>query len=202
MTRRLYLIRHAQSMPSETIHHTRWPLSPRGIRQAEALVDLLLPLEIEELYSSPFPRCLQTIAPFSRRAGLPVTIDEGLRERLLSETPIHGLEPIWVKSWEDFAFALPGCETSKEATARFVAAIDRILGNCTQETIGLCTHGNVIGLFLHHLDLAYGRKEAERITNPDVLLLHVEGTDCAWESDFALPGLEGIVSNHGAPTDA
>jgi len=202
MARTLYLIRHAQSLPSEAVHHTRWPLSPRGVRQARALADLLLPLEIAKIYSSPFPRCLQTIGPFAEEAGLSVTIHDALRERLLSETPIRGLEPIWAKSWEDFAFALPGCETSHEATARFVAAIDAVLGESSEETIAVCTHGNVIGLFLHHLDPAYGREEAERITNPDVLRIRVDGTACNWDVGFILPGLETIASNHGDPTEA
>ncbi len=201
MVKTLYLIRHAQSRPSETVHHTRWPLSPRGAWQAQALAGLLEPLAIGAVYSSPFPRCLQTIDPFLRRTGLPVTVHEDLRERLLSETPTHGLEAIWARSWEDFTFALPGCETSQEATTRFVAAIEEILTACQEETIAACTHGNVIGLFLHHLDPAYGRQDAERITNPDVLRLRIGGTTGTWEDRFTLPGLDRIASNHGDPTE-
>lgn len=202
MVKTLYLIRHAQSLPSETVHHTQWPLSPRGTRQAEALAGLLSPLRIRALYSSPFPRCLQTIDPFARRTGLPVVVRDGLRERLLSQTPIRGLEPIWVRSWDDFSFALLGCETSTEASARFIDAIEAVLEASGEDTVGVCTHGNVIGLFLHHLDPAYGREDAERITNPDVFRLRIDGTTCVWDDRFALPGLEEIVSNHGDPTDA
>lgn len=75
----VFLIRHAQSHPMARTAHSEWPLSELGRKQAQRLGELLLPLGIERLVSSPFTRCLQTIRPFAERAGLKIVIQDGLR---------------------------------------------------------------------------------------------------------------------------
>lgn len=53
------------------------PLSGKGRRQAEALVDLLEPFAPQRVLSSPFVRCLQTVEPLAARLSLrPETVDE------------------------------------------------------------------------------------------------------------------------------
>ena len=67
-TKTLYLIRHAQSLPIAQRGFAGWPLSEVGRAQAEELVELLGPLRIEQVFSSPFTRALNTAAPFREAA--------------------------------------------------------------------------------------------------------------------------------------
>ena len=192
METNVYLIRHAQSHPTVDLQLPEWPLSPVGFDQAESLCDLLEPLEIEVLLSSPYPRCLQTIQPFANRAGLEVVVEDDLRERTVVNELVDNFDQIWRQSWDDFNFVPPGGESSFDAQRRFVAAVNDILAGYPRKTIGIVTHGNVTGLFLNHIDQTFGREEAEALKNPDVLRI-VAGDRINWDREFRLPGLESIA---------
>ena len=56
------------------------PLSKRGWRQAEAMVDQLAPYAVTRIISSPYVRCVQTVEPLAAARGLEVEIDERLAE--------------------------------------------------------------------------------------------------------------------------
>ena len=94
---RLYLVRHAKAGERRL-----WdgddrdrPLSPKGWKQAELLAARLVPLDVSELYSSPYVRCLQTVQPLADRLDRTVEIDNRLSEdepfepmlELLTEVP-------------------------------------------------------------------------------------------------------------------
>ena len=191
----IYLIRHAQMHPSPSLHYSEWPLSTVGLGQAEKLGGLLEPLGIEALFSSPFLRCLQTVQPFADKAGMDINVKDDLRERLLVQGIVDNFIEIWRRSWDDFNFAMPGCESSLDAQKRFVAAIEDILARHTYETIGISAHGNVISLLLNHIDPTFGREQAEELTNPDVVRVLADGR-FVWDQEFRLPGLENIATHH------
>ncbi|MFC1533321.1 histidine phosphatase family protein [Thermodesulfobacteriota bacterium] len=191
-----YLIRHAQSHPTSKCHYSEWPLSLIGSEQAEELSGLLEPLGIQKIFSSPFSRCLETVEPFSRKSGVQLFVEDDLRERLVVKSLAEGFDEIWRKSWEDFNFALPGCENSTDAQMRFVTAVRRILGESSEKTIGISTHGNVIGLFLSHIDCSFGRKEADKLMNPDVIRITVQNGLYTWDREFNLPGIDDIRTDH------
>jgi 2,3-bisphosphoglycerate-dependent phosphoglycerate mutase len=190
----VYLIRHAQSRPTLETHHSQLPLSDLGQQQAISLVSLLESLDIAKLYSSPYLRCLDTIGPFADRSRLDVVIDHDLRERLVSECLIPDFEQVWARSWTDFDFRLPGCESSSAAQERFCKAVRRIVAENPGATIAISSHGNVIGLLLNHLDNSCAREQAERLMNPDVIRLVATETTLSWDRDFRLPGLRDIAT--------
>jgi 8-oxo-dGTP diphosphatase len=70
----LYLVRHAQALS-----RSGWdgpdeerPLSSRGERQAESLVDLVAHPEVRRVLSSPALRCVTTVQPTAEKLGLDV----------------------------------------------------------------------------------------------------------------------------------
>ncbi len=70
----LYLVRHAKAG-----RRREWdgpdrdrPLSAKGRRQAEGLVDLLADRPVRRVLSSPYLRCVQTVEPLAEKLGLPV----------------------------------------------------------------------------------------------------------------------------------
>jgi broad specificity phosphatase PhoE len=68
----LYLVRHGKAGSRRDWKgpdHKR-PLSKRGRRQAERLVDLLADRDVEVVVSSPFVRCVQTVQPLADKLGL------------------------------------------------------------------------------------------------------------------------------------
>jgi hypothetical protein len=57
----IYLVRHAESQPSGDVPEAAWPLSPRGLEQAQALVPVMRELGIIAIYASPYVRALHTV---------------------------------------------------------------------------------------------------------------------------------------------
>ncbi len=56
------------------------PLSRKGVKQAEALIDLFKPFKISAIYSSPFLRCVETVGPLARGRGLEIQETPALAE--------------------------------------------------------------------------------------------------------------------------
>ena len=197
MTRKTaYLIRHAQSHPSSKIVEANWPLSARGQEQAAQLSPLLESLDIDRVYSSPYRRTLCTIDPFVKKLGLEVVVDPELRERKITDRVRKDFPELWLRSWRDFSFALPGCESSFDAQRRFVGAVTRIVTEEASPTIGISAHGNVIALMLNHMEPGYGSEEADRLRNPDVIKLDLCDGRLGWDRSFRLSGIDHIVTFH------
>ena len=65
---RIFVLRHEQRSSQDATFHS--PLLAVGQqRAAEQVVETLRSLSVTHLYTSPFLRCLQTIAPFCRTTG-------------------------------------------------------------------------------------------------------------------------------------
>ena len=191
----LYLIRHAQCLPKKAQRFSDWSLSRVGAQQAEELAGLLEPLEITNVFSSPFIRTIETAKPFAQRHGLVIRVVDDLRERLLTNEAGLPSDEVWRRSWEDFSFCLRGCESSLAAQARICRAIGGI-AESVEGTSAIFTHGNVIPLFLNALTRTVGRAEAEALTNPDVLKVSWRSGAFAWDRAFRLPGLARIATDH------
>jgi 8-oxo-(d)GTP phosphatase len=70
----LYLLRHAKAGDREdwTEDDLRRPLTRKGRRQAEALVETFGDLPLDRVISSPYDRCVQTVRPIAIARRLPV----------------------------------------------------------------------------------------------------------------------------------
>lgn len=189
-----YLIRHAQSAASLEVGEAEWPLSDVGTRQAAALADLLDPLNIEWVHSSPYLRARQTVEPFAEKNALRVVLDDALIERRLNRGALVRFGEVWRRSLEDLAYAPPGCESSLQAQERSTTAVRRIVQEVVSETIAVCSHGHVIGLFLRHIDETSSRERAEALRNPDVLRIHVTEDGWGLDGGFVLPGLDDVAA--------
>jgi 2,3-bisphosphoglycerate-dependent phosphoglycerate mutase len=197
----IYFIRHAQSRPSAKLHHSEWPLSDLGKAQASQLASLLANLRIQKVISSPYARCIDTVAPFVKASNLSFEMHHDLRERDIVNTvgaDFHDFYAIWKKSWTDFHFSMPGCESSLTAQRRFVDAIRAIVDTHPGSVLGVSTHGNVLGLFLNFINPRFQLAEAERIRNPDVLKIVAHADGYELDQDFMLPGLEESATHYSS----
>lgn len=159
----LYLVRHCRAAGQEP----QAELTPEGLQQAEALARFLSTFPITEIVSSPFRRAAASAERFARRAGLVVREDERLVERVLSGEPRADWQEFLARTYVDFDLAAPGGESSRAAQARGVAALTSAMETGARH-IAVFTHGNLMGLLLHHFDPRHTFLTWQGLTNPDV----------------------------------
>lgn len=202
-SKKLFLIRHAQSYPRASQPDREWALSSTGRVQATELVPILKSLHLQSVISSPYQRCVGTVAPFCEVTGVGMEIHSELRERRIAPGVIDNFLDVWKRSWEDFDFALDGCESSATCQKRILAAVKGIGRERDEERIGVSTHGNAISLLLNALDSGFDRLRAEEIRNPDLFLLEFKGGELRWISSFEPPGglLEISTSHEETPIE-
>lgn len=184
MTRRctIYLVRHAESLPSAEIPEPEWPLSDRGREQAEALARAMRGLAIDALYSSPYPRALHTIAPLADALGMPVRAVQELHERVLTRRPLG--DQFWAvieRYWADADYSLPDGESNRACALRMRGAIDALAARHQGETIALASHGNALALYLGTIDASFGYAEWRAMRNPDLFCVTYEEGRAGWD---------------------
>ncbi|WP_330330154.1 bifunctional RNase H/acid phosphatase [Streptomyces sp. NBC_00536] len=124
-------------------------LSPAGRRQAEAVAAALAARgTVQAIVSSPLRRCRETAQAVADRLGLPVTVEEGLREtdfgawEGLTFGEVRTRFPADLDAWLKSAKAAPtgGGESFASVTRRVAAARDRLLAAHAGRTALLVTH--------------------------------------------------------------
>ena len=92
----MYLLRHARAG-----RRSAWkgddelrPLSKVGRRQAAALLDLLADAEIEQIVSSPYVRCVQSVQALSAERDLEIDVVDELREGAPLEDALRLFEKV------------------------------------------------------------------------------------------------------------
>jgi 8-oxo-dGTP diphosphatase len=85
--RTFYVVRHAKAGSREkwSGDDRKRPLTPKGIKQAQDLVDVLVLYPVASIFSSPYLRCVQTVQPLAKRLRLKV-------EQSVSLAEGHGVE--------------------------------------------------------------------------------------------------------------
>lgn len=89
VTAALVMVRHAKAISrhSWSEGEASRPLTRIGARQAIDLVDLLSAFGVESALSSPWTRCMQTLAPWSGLSGGALRPHEGLTETAVESDP-------------------------------------------------------------------------------------------------------------------
>src|SRR3954464_10560791 len=116
---KIVLVRHATATGQEADA----ALTVEGQRQAHALADLLLPLRIQRVISSPFTRAIESVQPFCSRAGLRVETDDRLVERVLTPRGLPDWREHLRRSFDDPDYCLDDGESSRTAQARGTSAL-------------------------------------------------------------------------------
>jgi 2,3-bisphosphoglycerate-dependent phosphoglycerate mutase len=159
----VYFIRHAEPARSADSHKAgvkdaEYPLSEKGKADCSLVTHFLRDKKIDAVLSSPFKRAVDTVAPFTREAGLDITIINDFRERRIT------YENVWIEDfkayaeaqWADFAYKLEDGESLGEVQARKMAALHEVLRRYAGKTVVIGTHGTALSLVLHDADPAYG----------------------------------------------
>lgn len=113
------------------------PLSRNGRAQAKALAEQLAHRDIARVLTSPYTRCIETVAPLAHQLGVDVEIEDVLAEGA------------------DWSYSLAIIEQAALPTV-------------------LCSHGDVIGDLMHHLDRRGVPLDDDRIEKGSTWVLQVE----------------------------
>jgi 2,3-bisphosphoglycerate-dependent phosphoglycerate mutase len=171
-TTNLYLVRHA---------HADWgrddarPLSEAGRTAARTVTELLSPLPIIAIYSSPARRSIETISHLAGRVGLRPAVEPDLRERELLAIPAADFERVVLESWSAPTIAAAGGESNDAAQTRALAVVRQLVIRHAGQHLVVATHGNLLALILNGLDPAFGYEFWRQLSFPDVYELQFEG---------------------------
>jgi 2,3-bisphosphoglycerate-dependent phosphoglycerate mutase len=174
----LVLVRHADPVPSGTPDYDEQerPLSDEGRHQAEELADELEPYQLHGIYSSPYPRAVQTVEPIARRRGLKVQLLDDMRERLLSPAALPGWRGHLERSFADDDYAVTGGETSRDAQRRGMGMLDLLRArHLNGGRILVASHSALITLILRALGPDVGYAFWEAMPYPAVYWLQHDG---------------------------
>jgi probable phosphoglycerate mutase len=100
------------------------PLNPTGLAQARSAAELMRDRGVRTIVSSPLSRALVTAETSGRLLGLPVAIDEDLREVAFGTQEGQPMTE-WFIKWIAGDWTPEGAETFAALRARSIAAVNR-----------------------------------------------------------------------------
>lgn len=129
------VVRHAEAGERTAWRHpdAERPLTPRGRRQAEMLVERFADLPLTQLLSSPYLRCVQTLEPLGASRALPIELRDELAE---GGSPAY-VEKLVLEAATEGAAAL--CVHGDGLQALLLALVDRdvhLAGELTDQAKG------------------------------------------------------------------
>ena len=159
MTRRLYLLRHAEPEVARGIYYgggTDLPLSYEGTLRARN-VGAKLGINPTNLFTSTMKRSRQTLELMFPTRKDSIKEVEGMHEIVMGEWELKSFDEVhdkWGETFEiegvDFADChCPGGETFRQVQTRAVAALEKLLAD-TDGDLFIATHGGVIWTLLCH----------------------------------------------------
>ena len=128
-------------------------------------------------FSSPYKRAFETINSSPIQFDK-IVLDNRLRERKLSSTFIKDseFEDSIKYLWDNPDQSFVGGESNQVALKRILNLLEELEGRYSDKTILLSSHGNLIGILLHHFDSSFDYEKWEQMTFPDCFLIDRNGT--------------------------
>jgi broad specificity phosphatase PhoE len=159
MSLTLLLVRHGQtdySLANKFCGSIDPPLNATGLAMADALGARYGRSGLAAIWASPKLRTRQTAAPAASLAGLPVQLDEGLREIAYgewegrAEAVVEQAEPERFGAWAAHPGQVspPGGENAREIAARALQAVERIRALHSDGKILVVSHKATIRVLL------------------------------------------------------
>ncbi len=181
---RIYLARHGETIwnVEGRIQGRSDPeLSPRGIEQSLALLELLKHRPLSTIYTSTLKRSILTAQPISRYSGLPIHKRAELDEMafgILEGKRILCLDDGLREEWERFkkarfTYRLPQAENYTDVIHRVSPFIEEVLRNHQNQEILIVGH-RVVNLMILALLLRYPLEEIPKVKQDNGRLYLIE----------------------------
>jgi broad specificity phosphatase PhoE len=166
---KLYLVRHGENLANITKEFSYravdYPLTSKGVLQAEQTAEYFRDKGIDAIYTSPLLRARQTAEIIARRIAVPVHLREALREINVgslegASTPenwalYHRISAAWYAGRAEVAF--PDGEDLRMVAARFLGCVGEVVAAHPSGSAVIVGHGGVytacIALLCPEIDL-------------------------------------------------
>ena len=142
----LLLIRHGQARAADGSYDRETPLSEIGWRQAAAVADELAARSPPRVvYTSPYPRAIETSEPACEKLGLTAVVETRLEE---FELPSYSLETVAQRPdlaiWRPEHRGTSNGETLEEFSLRVAGFCDEVVERHLGERVALISHAGTI----------------------------------------------------------
>ena len=148
----IYFLRHGHSTANAKSvlagRDFKVGLSVVGEKQALALANELSAKKFAKIYSSPLPRCIQTLEPLTKKLKMEIQVSEGLIEMEYGDWSGKKLALLSRnKLWKSIQSSpslvrFPNGESFLEMQSRSIEAVTKMA--IPGKTVLLCSHGDVI----------------------------------------------------------
>lgn len=158
----VYFVRHAK--PDLSVHDdlTR-PLTKSGIEASQLVTKFLQDKEIDQVFSSPYKRAIDTVKYFAEESQLEVNVIDDFRERKISDHWIEDFNGFAKRQWEDFDYKLINGESLHEVQERNVVALKILLRDYKGEKLVIGTHGTSLSTIMNYFDSSFDYEFFDRI---------------------------------------
>lgn len=175
----VYFVRHAQPNYENHDDLSR-ELTQKGLQDRIKVVEALKNTEIHAVFSSPYKRAVDTVAPLAESRGLAIETDPDFRERKVGDGWLEDFTAFAKGQWADFDFALEHGESLRQVQTRNLAALGRVLERHPGETVVIGTHGTALSTLMEYFRPGLGYAGFDRIREvmPWVVRMTFDGTDC------------------------
>lgn len=168
----IFFVRHAHSV--YTPNELERPLSNKGFSDAVKMCRVFKKESIDVVISSPYKRVVQTVNGIAEMIHQEVILENGFKERKLSDQPIEDFEGAIRKVWEHPTFCWSGGESNVTAQQRGFEATIKVLDEYEGKSIVIGTHGNIMVLIMNYFDAHYDFSFWNSLKMPDVYKLIFE----------------------------
>jgi broad specificity phosphatase PhoE len=189
---RLYLLRHAENRANITKEFSSrkvdYPLTTKGVLQAQQTAQFFLDKKIAAIYASPLKRASQTAEIIAAQLSLPVNVMENFREVDVGELEDgppsaekwdfhNNLILGWLNGHPERRF--PGGENYYDLWGRMRSGLQAILANWKQGNMLVVGHGGIFTFTLLEYCPQVDRQWLFRQNNPNCSISEVllEGKD-------------------------
>ena len=144
---KIYVIRHGETEQGRNriIANLNEPLNENGVQQAINVGKELKKLNLSKIYCSPIKRAKHTLELFNLDKGIPVEIEERLKERNMGayeNMPFDDLE--WDIFWNyNSEIKYPELESMKNVYIRITEFLDELKRKHEDKNVLLVTHGGI-----------------------------------------------------------
>jgi broad specificity phosphatase PhoE len=194
---KLYFVRHGESTANVLWEFSnngfKHPLTERGIEQAQTVAQELFGLEVEQIFSSPVIRAVQTAQILAESLHAPLEFTEALREWSVgiyegTTDPLGWrLHDQVMEDWsvnQNYDSKMPGGESFHEIQARFTPFIEGLVRERgkSNENIILVGHGGlyhaILPVTFKNVDFAFSRLHPFHNTSYAVAETRADGLYC------------------------
>ncbi len=172
------ICRHCKSAMDGADHERK--LDDDGIKQSKSLSKKILQKvdSSTTIYSSPFTRAMQSLAPLTdENPSIKIFPEESLKEIKIGKSSDLSKHQIIEKMWKDSEFKVENGESQTECYSKIEPFMKKTFSEFkdNNKNIILVTHGNLIGIILKNFfNLEFNFGLWKQISMPDMYILEFD----------------------------